>query len=58
MIAHFSLEIVQPDNNEMAHLKHWKENIIDLESYIQKKICFKIWGKIYSQIKSEKIHEQ
>ena len=37
MIAHFSLEILQPDNNEMAHLKCWKENIIDLESYIQKK---------------------
>lgn len=57
MIAHFSLEILQPDNNEMAHLKHWKENIIDLESYIQKKICFEIGGKIYSQKKSEKIHE-
>ena len=37
MIAHFSLEIVQPGNNDMAHLKHWKENIIDLESYISRK---------------------
>lgn len=55
--ALFSLEIVQPDNNEMAHLKHWKENIIDLESYIQKQICFEMGGKIYSQIKSEKINE-
>ena len=51
MLAHFSLEILQPDNNEMAHVKHWKENIVDLESYIQKKICFEIGGKIYSQKK-------